>query len=307
MSGATNEGAAGAGKGITPCAIVLGVAQDAGYPAAGCQGECCAAARRDPGLRRYAACLALVDPLNGRRWLIDCTPDFREQLALLDELAPQAGQGGPAPGLSGILLTHAHIGHYAGLVHLGRECMDTRALPVYCMPRMAEFLRQNEPWRQLITLGQIVVEELEDSVAIALSARLQVTPMRVPHRGEHSETIGCLIAGPQRTVFYLPDIDGWEVWREGVMRMVEQADALYLDGTFYSADELPGRDMSEIPHPTIEHSLEFIDGLSPEQRAKIRFIHFNHTNPVLNLDGDAAQRVRQAGCDLARQGETLEL
>ena len=111
-----------------PYTLLLGIAQDAGYPQAGTKTS---PAWDEHCLRRLATCLALIDPRSGRRWLIDATPDFKEQLHRLDVAAPDSG----VPGLDGIFLTHAHIGHYTGLIHLSREAIGSHNLPVYTMPR----------------------------------------------------------------------------------------------------------------------------------------------------------------------------
>ncbi len=129
-------------------AILLGTAQDGGLPQAGCYCVRCAAARANPALRQWAACLGLVDYSTRQSWLIDATPDFREQLDALHRIAPDCP-------LAGIILTHAHTGHYAGLIHLGREAWGTRDMPVYASPRMADFLRRNAPWSQLVALGNV--------------------------------------------------------------------------------------------------------------------------------------------------------
>ncbi|MDG1898030.1 MAG: MBL fold metallo-hydrolase [Fuerstiella sp.] len=150
-----------------PYVAVLGVAQDAGFPQAGCRKKCCQAAWNNNELRRYAACLAIVDPLHGQRWLIDCTPDFREQLRTLEQLAPK-NRSSP---LDGILLTHAHIGHYAGLIHLGREVMGANGVPVYAMPGMRRFLEENDPWEQLLRLEQITIQELTAGQPVNLNRR----------------------------------------------------------------------------------------------------------------------------------------
>ncbi|MEK7254610.1 MAG: MBL fold metallo-hydrolase [Bacteroidota bacterium] len=127
-----------------PFVLVLGIAQDAGFPQAGCQKDCCRAAWRQPQKRRMVSCLALVDPAAGEAWLFDATPDFPEQLHRLENVLPQK----PVR-LAGIFLTHAHVGHYSGLMHLGREAMNAKATPVYAMPRMRSFLSQNAPWNLL--------------------------------------------------------------------------------------------------------------------------------------------------------------
>ena len=254
-----------------PFALVLGIAQDGGYPQAGCNRPDCEKAWRDPKLRKLVASLAIVDPATRERWIIDATPDFPEQLRKLDEIAP-----GPLPG---ILITHAHIGHYLGLAHLGREVLGARAVKVYAMPRMSAFLRNNGPWDQLIRLGNIELVALEDGRELRLNERIAVTPLQVPHRDEYSETAGFIVRGPGKAVLWLPDIDKWEKWPASLESVLERVDVAYVDGTFYSAGELPGRDMSEIPHPLMVETLARL-ARSP-LKAKIRFIHLNQSNPAL--------------------------
>lgn len=289
-----------------PYLLILGIAQDAGYPQAGCRGSCCAPAWADPALRRHAACVAVVDPADGARWLIDATPDFRAQLRMLDETAPCAD----SPGLAGIFLTHAHIGHYTGLIHLGREAMSARAVPVHAMPRMAAFLRANQPWAELVSAGHVDLRPLADGVPVQLNPRLLITPFTVPHRDEHSETVGFRIDGPARRVLYLPDIDGWMDWeRQGtrVEDAIAAVDLALLDGTFFAKDEIPGRSIVGVPHPLIEVTLNRIAGLPAAERAKVQFIHLNHSNPTLVLDSAARRAIAAAGCRVADERERIAL
>jgi pyrroloquinoline quinone biosynthesis protein B len=285
-----------------PYLVVLGVAQDGGHPQAGTKpGDAWDAARR-----RYASSLAVVDPLTGERWLFEATPDFREQLHELDRIAPTEA----VPGLSGIFLTHAHVGHYAGLIHLGREILGARAVPVYAMPRMRTFLESNGPWDQLVRLRNIVARPLEDGTAIRLNERLTVTPFLVPHRDEYSETVGFRIAGPRRTVIFLPDIDKWERWEADGTRIedvVSDVDVAYLDATFYADGEVPGRAISEIPHPFVVETMRRFADADAAERAKIRFIHLNRTNPALFEDSDEYRAITQAGFRVAQMLELLPL
>lgn len=285
-----------------PYLVVLGTAQDGGYPQAGTRpGEAWS-----PDRRRYATSLAVVDPLTRERWLFEATPDFRDQLHELDRLAPTAAA---VPGLAGIFLTHAHVGHYTGLIHLGREVIGARGVPVYAMPRLRAFLSANGPWDQLIRLGNIVVRELADAVPVRLNERLSVTPFRVPHRDEYSETVGYRIAGPARTVLFLPDIDKWERWEEQGTRIeavVAGADVAYLDATFYRDGEVPGRAMSEIPHPFIVETMRRFARAPASERAKIRFIHLNRTNPVL-FATEERRAVERAGFRVAQMLEIVPL
>ena len=288
---------------VEPQIVVLGIAQDGGYPQAGCRKDCCKPVWDDPARRRHVSCIAIVDPKTKQRWIIDATPDFREQLRMLDATAPTEAK----PELDGILLTHGHIGHYAGLVHLGREVMGTKAVPVYAMPRMRDFLEHNGPWDQLIRLDNIELRPIENGVAIALNDRITVTPFLVPHRDEYTETVGYRIDGPTRSVIYISDIDKWDRWDTSIIEMISGVSAAYLDATFYMEGEIPGRSMADIPHPFIEESMDFFQALSDAEKAKVRFIHFNHTNPVLDPGSDARRRVEEAGYHIAEELEVFHI
>jgi pyrroloquinoline quinone biosynthesis protein B len=270
---------------IAPYVLVLGIAQDGGYPQAGCERPDCVAARKNPKLRRHVASLEIADPDTKQRWLIDATPDFAEQW-----------RGAPP---TGILLTHAHIGHYLGLAQLGREVMGAHGIPVYAMPRMREFLTHNGPWDQLVRLGNIAIEPLEDGREVKLNERISITPVVVPHRDEYSETVAFIIRGPSRSILWLPDIDKWEKWTTPVESVLEGVDVAYVDGTFYDATELPGRDLKEIPHPLMIETMQRLRS----QRAKIRFIHLNQSNPALR----DPKRVERDGFHVAAEGERRPL
>ena len=251
-------------------AILLGTAQDAGVPQAGCACAHCRAAWANPALRRWAACLALVDHAAGQSWLIDATPDFREQVHALHELAPDYP-------LSGIALTHAHVGHYAGLIHLGREAWNAQGLPLYTSARMADFLGQNAPWAQLVSLGNVELRQLVPEREVQLSPELGLTPLPVPHRAEFADTLAFVVRGPARRLFYCPDIDAWEHWDRDLREFVAGVDVALLDGTFWSAGELPRRDLAEIPHPLGTDTAERLAGVNCD----VRLIHLNHSNPLL--------------------------
>lgn len=286
-----------------PFIIVLGIAQDAGYPQAGCRRACCRAAWDDPARRRHVVSLAVVNPQTSQRWLLDASPDLPQQLHELDRVTPVSD----GPGIDGIFLTHGHVGHYTGLMHLGREVMGTRGVPVHVMPRMRMFLTGSGPWSQLVALGNIDLTTMEEGTAVALGPGLRITPFLVPHRDEYTETVGFRIDGPSRSVLYLPDIDKWERWDVAIEELLEEVDVAYLDGSFFDGEELPGRDMSQIPHPFVIDSMRRWAELPEATRARVRFLHMNHTNPLLDPDSDASRAVREAGFRVARQGERVDL
>jgi pyrroloquinoline quinone biosynthesis protein B len=291
-----------AAKEKTPFVVVLGVAQDGGLPHAGCPKACCRDAWKDSKLQRRVSCLAIVDPISSERWLLDATPDFKHQLRALDEIAPAAA----SPGLAGILLTHGHIGHYTGLMHLGREVLGARQVPVYAMPRMHDFLSRNGPWDQLVRLKNIVLRPMQNEVTFELNQRIRVTPFLVPHRDEYTETVGFRITGPQRSIVFIPDIDKWEKWDRRIEEVIAGVDVAYVDGTFYAEGEIPGRNMAEIPHPFIVETMQRLASLPADEKSKVRFIHLNHTNPALRPDSEAARAISKAGFRLAVEGERFK-
>lgn len=287
----------------TPYVVVLGIAQDGGVPQTGDKD---AARWENPKARRYVTSLAIVDPETSSRWLIDCTPDFPLQLHELDKIAPVDTR----PGIDGIFLTHAHMGHYTGLMHLGHESMGAKGVPVYAMPRMLDYLRTNGPWSQLVDYENIVLKELRTGRPVAITKRMRVEPLIVPHRQEFSEVVGYRITGPNRSVVFIPDIDSWEEWDAmgwRIENVIRSVDVAYLDGTFYANGEIPGRDMSGFPHPFITHSMERFASLPAEERSKIRFIHLNHTNSALDPEGEARKTIERGGFRVAEELERVEL
>jgi pyrroloquinoline quinone biosynthesis protein B len=283
----------------TPYLVVLGVAQDAGYPQAGCQKDCCRAVWEDADLEKMVSCLGLVDPRSGSCWLLDATPDFPQQWALLNETAGLS----PDQPLAGIFLTHAHIGHYTGLMYLGREAVGADQVPVYAMPQLDTFLQTNGPWEQLVKLQNIQLRTLQENVPIKLAEDLSITPFSVPHRDEYSETAGFLIQGPEQRALFIPDIDKWDRWNCSIDSLVRTVDYAFLDATFFKNGELPNRDMSEIPHPFVEETVAVLSDLSPEEKKRVHFIHFNHTNPLLGHGPEAIDWVREQGFNLAEEGK----
>jgi pyrroloquinoline quinone biosynthesis protein B len=280
-------------------AVVLGIAQDGGLPHIGCRQELCVSARSDPARRQRVASLGLIDA-DGSRFLIDATPDLPSQIESLWGSEAPADRQRP---VSGILLTHAHVGHYAGLMSLGREALGARGVPVYATARMCRFLRENGPWSQLVSLGNIELREITPGQELALSPRLRITPLSVPHRDEFSDTVGYRVRGPERSLLYVPDIDKWERWDRRIEDEVGRVDVALLDGTFFEPSEIPGRSQAEIPHPLVG---ETAARLGPTLRPRVRFIHLNHTNRLL-WEPQRLGEPSLLGLALARDGEVLGL
>jgi pyrroloquinoline quinone biosynthesis protein B len=274
-----------------PFVVVLGTLQDGGSPHMGCEKECC----KNPDASRKVVSLGLIDPVSNKKFLLEATPDFEAQTRMLKALLPSSANKLP----DGIFLTHAHIGHYAGLMFLGKEAMNSKAVPVYAMPKMKNFLENNGPWSQLVTLNNIQVNPLSEGKWESISPSLKVKPILVPHRDEFSETVGFIIEGPHKKLLFIPDIDKWEKWRTDIVSLIKEVDYALIDGTFFSAAEVGNRNITEIPHPLVQESMQLFDSLPAKEKEKIMFIHFNHTNPLLNEQSGEAKLVKSRGFRIA--------
>ncbi len=293
-----------------PFLRVLGTAQDGGLPHAACTCVRCERARHDPAFRRAVASLALVVPAPGGAaevYLVDATPDLREQLdRLADVRAARRGGVARAP-LDGVFLTHAHLGHYTGLAFFGFEAVHTRAMPVWCTPRMAAFLRGHGPWSQLVQIGNLDLHEVEHGGEVELGGSVRVGFLKVPHRDEYADTVGFVVRGPERSVLYVPDTDTWETWAPSLPEVLEGIDVAILDGSFYSLDELPGRDLASIKHPLITRSMDLLQARVSAGKTQVYFTHMNHSNPAIEPDGAARREIEARGFGILADGQEIPL
>ncbi len=282
---------------------ILGTAQDAGSPHIACKKECCAKLFEKPDPSRKVVSLGLVDNENQQTFLFEATPNITEQLKMLQNNASWPAAQIP----NGIFLTHAHIGHYTGLMYLGKEATNASEVPVFAMPKMQHFLKNNGPWSQLITEKNIIVRSLRDSTAISLNSNSSVRPFTVPHRDEFSETVGYQITGPTKKALFIPDIDKWEKWNKNILNEITAVDYAFVDATFYDGEEINTRDISQIPHPFVIESMALFETLPASEKRKIYFIHFNHTNPLLNDESPEAKKVRNNGFGIAHINDRFAL
>ncbi len=279
--------------------IVLGTAQDGGFPHIGCQNECLKA-HSNPNIARYITSLALIDPESNQWWLFEATPDMDKQLQYFRDLTNEAYPYLPA----GVFLTHAHIGHYTGLMFLGKEAMGVQGMKVYALPKMIEFLKTDGPWSQLVELNNIDPVILQKDLPIQIGEGLTIEAFTVPHRDEFSETAGFKATTQKQGYIFIPDIDKWHKWERDIVEVVKdpEIDYAFIDATFFKDGELPNRPMSEMPHPFVEETMLLFNGEPENIKNKIKFIHLNHTNPLL-FDKRSRNEVKGKGYGIAEQGK----
>ncbi|CAF1029553.1 unnamed protein product [Adineta steineri] len=284
--------------------LLLGIAQDGGMAQIRCQCKNCSSVRNGTLSQQYTVSLAIIDRTTNQIWLIDCSPDFRNQYTMLQNHF----ESNQLFKLEGIFLTHLHMGHYIGLFQFGRETMDWKGLKIYGTESVCQFFRTNQPWRTYIEIGNFILNPIIPQTEIQLSSNLFIKPQLVPHRAEFSDAVGYFVRGPLRTIFYCPDVDSWDRgWlnENGLLPIdiVKNVDQAFLDATFFSADELPNRKINEIPHPTVLQTLEKFQGLEK----KITLIHLNHSNPLYDAQSKQTEQCNKAGINIGIQGHVYEI
>ena len=270
--------------------VVLGTTQDAGKPQIGCQKSCC----KNLKDRFLVSSLGVTDTKNKKNYLFDATPDITAQF---DRLSKING----VTSIDGIFLTHAHSGHYTGLMYIGKEGLNASKIPVYTMPRFSNYLTNNGPWSQLVTLGNIDLKPLQSEAPIRLDSALIVIPIVVPHRDEFSETVGFKIIGAKKSALYIPDIDKWRLWEKKIVEEVKSVDFAFIDGTFYEDGEI-NRPIHDVPHPFISETISIFKNEPLFVKQKIYFIHLNHTNPAHNKTSKQRIAVEKQGFHFATLG-----
>ena len=279
---------------------ILGNTQDAGLPHIGCQHPFCED-NFNVYEEHYTTSIAVVNSDLKKYILFEATPDITFQLNnlkknIFDEfLLPES-----------IYITHAHIGHYTGLMYFGREALGSKELIVRVLPRMSNFLQNNGPWSQLVDINNIKIKEINFGSSTKELANINITPVQVPHRDEYSETAGYIIKGKNKKALFIPDIDKWEKWDRDLSQLAKEFDFLLIDATFYDSKEI-NRDISEIPHPLVTETIDLLNGLSIENRNKVYFIHMNHTNMMLDPDSELSKLITSKGFNIARLGQKLHL
>jgi pyrroloquinoline quinone biosynthesis protein B len=279
---------------------ILGNTQDAGLPHIGCQHPFCEDSF-NVYEEHYTTSVAVVNSDLKKYILFEATPDITFQLNnlkknIFDEfLLPES-----------IYITHAHIGHYTGLMYFGREALGAKDLTVRVLPRMSNFLQNNGPWSQLVDINNIKIKEINFGLSTKELTNIHITPFQVPHRDEYSETAGYIIKGKNKKALFIPDIDKWEKWDRDLSQIAKEFDFLLIDATFYDSKEI-NRDISEIPHPLVTETIDLLSGLDLENRNKVYFIHMNHTNMMLDPNSELSRLVLSKGFNIARLGQKLFL
>ncbi len=286
--------------------VLLGTAQDGGVPQAGCAKPCCMTEFGGPTRHRNPVALGLTAE-DGSRHLIEASRTLADQLILWSTV-----DGGPLDKLDSIWLTHGHLGHIDGLGLFGCEAWGTEDIPLHASESMIGVVQSSPPLAPLFENNHLIPTPFYSGEKVELTTDLSITPVKVPHRDEHTDTHAFLIEGASKRLLFLPDHDSWSVtleshstdnplsWLHSLF-----VDIVLLDGTFWSGEELGGH-AKKIGHPPVEDTLELL-GIKGPSDPRVVFIHLNHTNPLHDESSAETARVRAMGWEVARQPMSFNL
>jgi len=284
--------------------VLLGTAQDGGVPHAGCSCPRCMAAHADHSLRRHPVACGIRGS-DGSLHLIEASRSLPDQMRLWAEATGADGVARPDT----VSLTHVHLGHIDGLGQFGDEVMGCSGLPLFASPSVIEELGSRGSLSPFSPSEVASMERFQPSADCGFE--LEFVP--VPHRDELADTHAIVIRGPIRSLLFLPDHDDWgqTLARHGANSVrqwlsVLGIDIALVDGSFWDSDELSGRDMSQIPHPTVTETIARL-GERVGEDPEIHFIHLNHSNPLLEPGSNQAEEVSDLGWNVGRQGQHFAL
>ena len=276
---------------------VLGIAQDGGHPQPGCLRPCCANLTE----QHYPVSLGIRSD-EGTNILIEATRHLGDQFTLWGQT-----------NVDHLLLTHAHFGHVDGLGLFGRETLSAQGINLHVSEEMYHLVDQTPQWNLMVQQGVFEIQTFAVGTSLYNKDEVIIEPVRIPHRDELSDMHAFIIRGPNKSLLFLPDHDSWDetlaVHNCSTLRQWLSAmriDVALIDGTFWSEDELGGRDQSKVPHPPVVQTLKML-GQKQQGDPEIFFTHLNHTNPLYNLDSEQMKQVTQLGWGVVHQGQHFTL
>jgi pyrroloquinoline quinone biosynthesis protein B len=294
---------------------VLGSAAGGGVPQWNCACPNCSAARAGDQPTRTQSSIAVS--ADGERWLLlNCSPDIAVQIERFAPLQPRGLRGTP---IDGVLLTDANVDHLGGLAvlrqsgahrFLVRSSEVVRAIAAK-QPAFAPFARPPHRWLDVPLGGSCSAIDADDLAGTRLTVRAIPVPGMTPGYDGRRSLRGAVVAyeiaeaGQDARLLFAPvfaQID------DLLRAAIDGAQIAFLDGTFYTDDELVSQRLLEkhaesLGHMPVSVTLGQLQGT----RSRIIFTHINNSNPMLEPSSREFERISEAGAELAFDGMELHL
>ncbi len=304
--------------------VVLGAAAGGGVPQWNCGCPVCRAARREPGLQRTQASIAVS--ADATHWfLINASPDLRQQLTATPQLHPTAGSLRHSP-VAGVILTNSEIDAVAGLLSMREGSPFT----IYAHRRVLAILKANSIFNVLnettVRREPIAIDEaFEPTLPDGSPSGLEVLPFAVAGKGAWylegkahpagndgaGDTLGLRIGDKANgSCFYF--LAACAGVTEDLKRRIAGAPLVFFDGTVWRDDELIAAGLGNKTGQTMGHiSMSGEDGamaaLAGLGIGRKMFLHINNSNPALLHDSSERKALEHAGWQIPADGMEIVL
>lgn len=305
--------------------VVLGSAAGGGLPQWNCNCSNCRRCRSgDPDVQpRTQASIAVS--ADGDRWfIINATPDLRQQIGAAPELHPKLPALRHSP-ISGVVLTGSEIDQITGLLTLRESyplalyaTKDVQAILEASL--MFEALKRTHVVRRPLALDAAVDLAEAGGNTVGLRVELYSVPGKVPlymegdldpsaMQGGAGDTVGVEITAGGKRVLYIP---GCAYLPDALKARMEGADLLLIDGTLWDDNELIAQGLSEktgrrMGHISVSGPDGTMAGLADVVIGRRVFIHINNSNPLLDDRSDERRAAKAAGWDVAYDSQDFKL
>lgn len=297
---------------------VLGSAAGGGVPQWNCACANCQAARAGRAPRRTQSSLAVS--AGGARWLLlNCSPDIAAQIEDFPPLHPMQPRGTP---IGGMLLTDANVDHLGGFAVLrqrnsaGFLVRSTSVVRKIATPQpaFAPFAAPPHRWLEVPLDALCDAESNEDIVGNLLTVRALAVPGTTPGYDGRRIVRDAVVAyeicdrGKESRLLFAPV---FSALNDTLVRAISQSHVAFLDGSFYSDDELiaggllnkNARALGHQPVGGPDGTLAQLGGA----KTRLIFTHLNNSNPMLDPNSQAYASVRTFGSEIAYDGMQLTL
>ncbi|MBA3658290.1 MAG: pyrroloquinoline quinone biosynthesis protein PqqB [Gemmatimonadales bacterium] len=299
--------------------ILLGTAAGGGFPQWNCWCPACRLSRLDPARALPRTQSSAAVSADGERWfLLNASPDVRDQLGRLVRTAPEGMRHVP---VAGIVTTDAELDHTLGIVLL----REGRHLQLYATDAVRVILERDSRILEvtsafaMVEVHEIVAERPRalhylDGSASGISIEAFVVPAGPPRFAQNDlegHTVGLTIRDEVTggTCAFVPGCGELDA---GILARLRSADLILFDGTFWLDDELitlgigerTARQMDHLPIAGPGGSLAVLATLGGSRRV---YTHINNTNPVLIEDSPERAEVEARGVQVGADGMRFEV
>lgn len=302
---------------------VLGSGAGGGCPQWNCNcSNCCLTRQNSPRVQRRTQSSIAVSN-DGIHWvLVNASPDILHQLYLFPESQP--ARKIRDTGIVAVLLTDSQIDHVTGLLML----REGEKLEIYCTDSVYQDLTQHFPVFNILShycgvnhhkiqldpLASFEIPKINGISFTPIPSNSKAPPYS-PFRNKPNleNNIGLYIQDhiSKKSLFYAPGL--CEIDSE-INTMMQQADCLLVDGTFWQEHEMQeqgintksAKEMGHLPQFGEKGMLALLNSLRQRQTRKI-LIHINNTNPILVEDSDERALLEASKVEVAYDGMDIHL